>query len=93
MLCHMPPRPRKPIPPPVPLPDGDELLLPEEVAAMLRVPPRTLLGWRTRLTHDGGVQGPPWIRLEGGVRYRRSKVEQWLEENEQQLPFGRDRAS
>jgi excisionase family DNA binding protein len=44
----------------------------EEVAAYLRVPPRTVEAWRYKGT------GPPGIRVGKHVRYRRTDVEAWL---------------
>lgn len=59
----------------------DDLLLPEEVATMLRVPEGTLVGWRHRYRVDGAPQGPKWLKIEGGrCRYRRSDVKAYLAE-------------
>jgi predicted DNA-binding transcriptional regulator AlpA len=56
-----------------------QLFLPAEVAALLRIEPRTLADWRYR-----GV-GPPYIRLGGrDVRYRRSEIERFLADREHQ---------
>jgi hypothetical protein len=43
----------------------DDLLTEHETSTVLNVSPRTLQDWRRR-----GV-GVPYIRVEGGVRYRR----------------------
>lgn len=62
----------------------DDLLLAEEVSAMLRVPLATVNAWRGRRRVDGSRPGPPFIRIEGNaVRYRRSAVEKYLEEGAQ----------
>jgi excisionase family DNA binding protein len=45
-----------------------------ELSAMLGVPVDTLYGWR----HRG--EGPTGYRIGRHVRYRRSSVEAWLEE-------------
>jgi excisionase family DNA binding protein len=44
-------------------------------AAYLNVPARTLEDWRYR------GEGPPYVRLGRGVRYRRSDVDKHLAEN------------
>jgi DNA-binding transcriptional MerR regulator len=50
----------------------DRLLLPEEVADLVRRPKTTLAFWRTR-----GI-GPKSARVGGRVLYRESDVEQWI---------------
>lgn len=52
----------------------DEMLTLKEVAALLRVPEATLRYWR----HLG--TGPRGFRLGRTVRYWRSEVQRWLEE-------------
>lgn len=52
----------------------ERLLTPSEVAELLATSEITLSRWR----RDG--QGPPWIRLGIQVRYRRSCVESWLDD-------------
>ncbi|AXX32043.1 helix-turn-helix domain-containing protein [Actinosynnema pretiosum subsp. pretiosum] len=49
-----------------------------EVADYLRTPLETLKYWRARR------RGPAWIKVGGGVRYRREDVEQYLAANTQQ---------
>jgi predicted DNA-binding transcriptional regulator AlpA len=57
-----------------PLPsDTDALLYPAEAAHLLALSSRTLEGWRLR----GG--GPPFVRLNRAVRYRRADVLAWIE--------------
>jgi predicted DNA-binding transcriptional regulator AlpA len=57
-----------------PLPtDHDALLLPAEAAHLLALSPRTLEGLRL----SGG--GPPFVRLNRAVRYRRADVLAWIE--------------
>lgn len=51
----------------------DRMLGPEDVAAMLDVPVRTVYAWRHRGT------GPPGYRVGRHVRYRREDVEAWLD--------------
>lgn len=55
---------------------GQPLLLTEKKAAeILGFSPRTLQGWRS----EGGP-GLPFVRISKGcVRYRRSDIEAWLE--------------
>lgn len=53
----------------------DELLDLDEVAAWLKVSTHTAYRWR----HEG--KGPPVIKVGGGLRYRRSDVDRWLDEN------------
>jgi len=45
---------------------------PKEVADYLQRSEKTLANWRC-----SGI-GPPYIKAEGGVRYRWSEVEKWL---------------
>ncbi|MGW5687586.1 helix-turn-helix transcriptional regulator [Nonomuraea sp. NPDC003754] len=53
---------------------GTPLATEREVATYLSKPPGTLRNWRYR------GKGPRWLRLEGGgVRYRWSDVETWLD--------------
>lgn len=54
----------------------NDLLTVEEVAAELRVRPKTLLNWRS-----SGI-GPRGFRVGGTVRYRRAEVHRWLAEQE-----------
>jgi excisionase family DNA binding protein len=54
----------------------DKLLLrPDEVAALLDVPLRTIYRWRSR--HDG----PRGYRIGRHVRYRVDDIEAWLEDH------------
>ena len=58
---------------------NDELLTPEEVGpGWLKVPVKTLYQWRYTGT------GPPAIRCGKHLRYRRSEVLRWLEEQADQ---------
>lgn len=54
--------------------NSDDLMKPEEVAAMLGVPVGTLYQWRYR------SEGPPSMKVGRHVRYRRRAVEAWLDE-------------
>ncbi|MGM1016153.1 MAG: helix-turn-helix transcriptional regulator [Actinomycetota bacterium] len=49
-----------------------QLLTTAEVAAILRVPTRTLEDWR------GRGYGPVFLRVGKSVRYRVSKLEEWI---------------
>ena len=55
--------------------DDDELLTLDEVSQITRMPVPTLRYWRA--TKSGG---PKSARLGGRVVYRRSDVEQWINE-------------
>jgi hypothetical protein len=60
--------------------EPDELLLTEEVSAMTRVPVGTLRRWRCQKP----PVGPPSFSLNGfRVVYRKSKVRQWLMQQEE----------
>ena len=50
-----------------------ELLSPDELAADLKVSPRTLAKWRCN------GRGPQYMRLGHAVRYRRQDIDAWLE--------------
>jgi hypothetical protein len=64
-------------------PSDEDVLLPGEVAAILRVPVATLNAWRGRRRVDGTRPGPKFIRIEGGrVRYLRGEVRAYLAERE-----------
>lgn len=49
------------------------LLKPPEAAAVLLVSTRTLEYWRPR------GEGPPFVRVGRGVRYRAADLEAWLD--------------
>jgi excisionase family DNA binding protein len=54
---------------------GDaRLMRPDEVAAFLGIPLRTIYRWRTRR------EGPASYRVGRHVRYRLDDVERWLDE-------------
>lgn len=59
------------------MPSDDELLTTQELAAELKVSPRTIQRWRAEGT------GPPTVRAGRGVRYRRRDVNAWLERRDQ----------
>lgn len=50
----------------------DPLLTETQAAAILRVSPRTLQGWR----HRG--EGPPYAKLGAAVRYRRDDLRRFI---------------
>ena len=60
--------------------DGDELLTIAEVAAIVRAPIATLRYWR----HLG--TGPRGFRVGRGVRYWRTDVSNWLEQQQTDEP-------
>jgi excisionase family DNA binding protein len=53
----------------------DEFWSSDTVAELLRLTRNTLEKWRVR------GEGPPFVKLGGAVRYRRSDVLAWIEEN------------
>lgn len=55
-------------------PTAEPLITDTEVAELLQVAPGTPSGWRSR-----GV-GPPYFKFGNLIRYRRSEVLGWLEE-------------
>jgi excisionase family DNA binding protein len=58
----------------------DPLLTPDEVARWLGKPKATLYAWRSR------GRGPRGIRVGNALRYRRSEVERWLDDQTDQRP-------
>jgi hypothetical protein len=56
----------------------NDLLKAEQLAAEWQVSPKTLANLRSRR------EGPPYIRVLGGIRYSRQAVAEWLER--QQVP-------
>jgi excisionase family DNA binding protein len=50
-----------------------ELLTPEELAAYLKIPVRTIYDWRTR------QYGPPARKIGKHLRYRKADVEMWVQ--------------
>jgi DNA-binding transcriptional MerR regulator len=55
--------------------DPNELLTEHEAAELLRVSVRTLQAWRTKNI------GPPFVRLNRMIRYRRQAINDWLDSN------------
>ena len=51
-----------------------KMLTETEVGEMLGMSPDTLRTWRAR------GKGPPFAKLEGGVRYDEAAVKAWVEE-------------
>lgn len=58
----------------------DELLTPTELAEWLRVPLATVYQWRYK------GEGPAGMKVGRHVRYRRSTVEDWLDDAERASP-------
>lgn len=52
----------------------DALLSPDDLAALLQVPVKTVYNWRS----EG--KGPKGIRVGKYVRFRRADVEAWLDQ-------------
>lgn len=61
---------------------GDELMSIQEVAALVRVPEATVRYWR----HLG--EGPRGFRVGRSVRFWRTEVVQWLEEQSRRPQIG-----
>jgi excisionase family DNA binding protein len=55
-----------------------EFLSPAQLAEFLGISRDTIYNWRYLR------QGPPAVRVGGQVRFRRSDVERWLQENEEE---------
>jgi excisionase family DNA binding protein len=53
-------------------PKASRLLRPKEVADYLGLPEHTLAKWRSER------RGPPWMKLERLVRYRREDIDEWI---------------
>jgi len=53
-----------------------EFLTVQEVAAKLRVSEPTLARWRA----SDPLQGPPFVKVEGSIRYPAAALERWLDE-------------
>lgn len=49
-----------------------ELLTEQETADLLKLKVQTLQTWRH------WRKGPPYLKIEGAVRYDRAKVEEWI---------------
>lgn len=52
---------------------SDELLSPDDLAALLKVPVKTVYNWRS----EG--KGPKGIRVGKYLRFRRADVDAWLD--------------
>ncbi len=59
----------------------DLLVTLEDLAEYLGIPKRTIYAWRYR-----GI-GPVGLKLGGHVRYRRSDIEKWLDEQRDEREF------
>ena len=55
----------------------EPLLTEAEVSDVLKVPSATLANWRSK----GHIQGLPFVKVGGGVRYRRADVESFIQGN------------
>lgn len=51
-----------------------DLMKEKEVAALLRVSRQTLSAWRS------ADKGPPFVQVEGSIRYPREALGKWLDE-------------
>lgn len=57
--------------------DLEDLMTPEEAAAYLRVKVQTLAEWRS----GRGQATIPYIRLGRRIRYKRSEIKKYIEDN------------
>lgn len=55
-----------------------QLMKPAEVAELLKVSESTLEAWRA------AGKGPPWIKVEGRIRYNAERVREYVRELEAQ---------
>lgn len=55
----------------------EPLLTEAEVSNVLKVPSATLASWRSK----GHIQGLPFVKVGGGVRYIRADVESFIKGN------------
>lgn len=62
-------------------PDVDELLTFPEVAALTKVPEKTLRNWRSAGDRSP-ERGPVGFRIGNHVRFRKAEVLRWLAERE-----------
>lgn len=61
---------------------NSDLLSPDELAAYLKVPVKTIYNWRS----EG--KGPRGIRVGRHVRFRQAEIEAWLDRNVEGGVFG-----
>lgn len=57
--------------------DSCQLLTQEQAADILQISPSTLQ--HLRVSGRKGRAGPPWIKMGKSVRYRRSDLDAWIE--------------
>jgi hypothetical protein len=60
--------------------DSSEWMTSRQASAYLGFSVHTLYGWRSNPT---GPRGPRSYRVSGQLRYRRSDLDRWLEQNSQ----------
>jgi len=60
--------------------ETDELMSPTELAEWLGIPVSTIYNWRYESS------GPPGYKIGRHVRYRRNEVENWFEQQRDELP-------
>ncbi len=51
-----------------------DLMKEKEVALLLRISRQTLSKWRSQ------DRGPPFVQVEGSIRYQREAVQKWLDD-------------
>ena len=64
--------------------DLEEMMTDRELAEYVRLKRKTLQMWRWR-----GV-GPPYIKVEGAVRYRKTDVDEWFAERKRGTKNGEE---
>lgn len=55
-----------------------EFYTPAELAELLKLSVHTLASWRRMHLHTEQAKGPPWVEIEGSIRYQKDTVAQWL---------------
>ena len=65
----------------------EELLTPKEVSAITKIKTTTLGSWRW------SGKGPKYCRVVGSVRYPKSQLELWIQENSKGFVLENNRAA
>lgn len=58
-------------------PEDESLWTPDQLAAFLRLPEKTLRKWRSERT------GPTWLKIGRHVRYEPQQIRIWLRERKE----------
>ncbi len=65
----------------------EELLTPKEVSAITKIKTTTLGSWRW------SGKGPKYCKVGGSVRYPKSQLERWIQENSKGFVLENNRAA